>query len=270
MRGIRLRRPVRACRTATSRTLLLLAGLAMLSATPALAQRTTFPEAPPPGVFHVDEAGLLRPAEAAEIDRVAGALLAEHDVPIVVVTLQRLADRNAAGYTIERYAAELFDQWGVGSQDRNYGILLLVAAGDRTARIELGAAYAGRYDDAARYVMDELILPEFRGDRYPEGILAGVRGLDAMARGLPLPAPPLPRYALPLVIGVFVATTALAFSLLNSGKRGWGWALLAMLAALLLWLLSRMGRAGGGTGSGGGGGAFRGGSSGGGGATGRW
>jgi uncharacterized protein len=285
MRGIRLRRPIRACRTcracracrtcrtcrtAAGRTLLLLAGLIVLSATPALAQRATFPQVPPPGVFHVDEAGLLRPAEAAEIDRVAGTLLAEHDVPIIVVTLQRLADHNAAGYTIERYAAELFDHWGIGSQARNYGILLLIAAGDRTARIELGAAYAGRYDAAARYVMDELILPEFRGDRYPEGILAGVRGLDAMARGLPLPAPPLPRYALPLVIGVFVATTALAFSLLNSGKRGWGWALLAMLAALLLWLLSRMGRAGGGTGSGGGGGAFRGGSSGGGGATGRW
>jgi uncharacterized protein len=270
MRPIRLRRHTRAYGSAARRAFLLLAGLAVLPATPVLAQRATFPDAPPPGVYHVDEAGLLRPAEAAEIDRVAGALLAEHDVPVIVVTLRRLADRNAAGYTIERYAAELFDQWGIGSQDRNYGILLLVAAGDRTARIELGAAYAGRYDDAARYVMDELILPEFRGDRYPEGILAGVRGLDAMARGLPLPARSLPWYALPLVFGVFAGTAALAFSLLSSGKRGWGWALLAMLAALLLWLLSRMGRMGAGTSSGGGGGAFRGGSSGGGGATGRW
>jgi hypothetical protein len=91
-----------------------------------------------------------------------------------------------------------------------------------------------------------------------------------MARGCRCLRRCSPRYALPLVFGGFAATTALAFSLLRSGKRGWAWVLLAMLAALLFWLLNRSGSMGAGTGSGGGGGPFRGGLSGGGWATGRW
>lgn len=234
------------------------------------AQRATFPTPPPPGRYHVDEAGLLRAGEAAEVDRIAAALLAERDVALLVVTLPSLAARQAAGYTVERYASELFDRWGIGSQEHNFGVLLLVLPGDRAARIELGAGYAHRYDASSAHVMDDLILPEFRAGRYPEGILAGVRGLDAMARDLPLPSRPTPWYVIPLVLGVFAGATALAYSLYQRGRRGWAWAILAALGALLLFLLRMLGRGGGQGGGGGRGGAFGGGSSGGGGATGRW
>ena len=113
----------------------------------------------------------------------AGALLAERDVPILVVTIPSLTARGAAGYTIERQTAEPFERWGIGSQGRNYGMLLLVSVGDRAARIELGADYAGRHDASAAQVMDNLILPEFTrrptpssgtwGEVEPEGV-AGV------------------------------------------------------------------------------------------------
>jgi uncharacterized protein len=234
------------------------------------AQGASFPAPPPSGTFWVDDAAILRDAEAVEIDRVAGALLAERDVPILVVTIPSLTARGAAGYTIERYAAELFNRWGIGSQERNYGMLLLVSVGDRAARIELGADYAGRHDASAAQIMDNLILPEFRAGRYPEGILAGVRGMDAMARGIPLPSAPIPWYAIPLLAGVFAGGGALAYSLFRNGRSGWAWVVLAALFALLLLLLRNVGRGGTGGGGGGGGGAFRGGSSGGGGATGRW
>lgn len=234
------------------------------------AQGATFPAPPPPGTYWVDDAVVLRDAEAAEIDRVAGTLLSERDIPILVVTIPSLTARGAAGYTIERYAAELFDRWGIGSPERNYGMLLLVSVGDRAARIELGADYAGRHDASAAQVMDNLILPEFRAGRYPEGILAGVRGMDAMARGLPLPSAPVPWYTLLLAAGVLAGGGALAYSLFRSGQTGWAWAVLAALFALLLLLLRNVGRGGTGRGGGGGGGPFRGGSSGGGGATGRW
>jgi uncharacterized protein len=242
----------------------------MLAWIPEALARVSFPPAPEPGVFHVDEAGVLRAPEAAEIDRVAGMLLEEHDVPIIVVVLRDLASRGAAGYTIERYAAELFDHWGIGSQERNYGMLLLVSLGDRAARIELGAAWQHRYDHQARYVMDWLILPEFRDGRYPEGMLAGVRGMDALARGLNLPSPRKPWWAMPAILIVFAGVSGLAFSLLHSGRHGWAFALLVALGMLLFMLMSMLGGGGGGRQSGNRGGAFRGGSSGGGGATGRW
>jgi uncharacterized protein len=244
------------------------------TAAPLVAQRVTFPDAPPAGTFVVDEAGALGAAEAAEVDRISAALLEEQGFPIVVVLLPDLASRGAAGYTIERYAAELFDHWGIGSQERNYGMLLLVSLGDRAARIELGEAWRHQYDEQARQVMNTLIIPQFRDGRYSEGVLAGVRGMNAMARGLELPVPATPVWVLFAAFGVFVTVSGGMFSLLYSGKTGYAWVLLAALAALLL-LLARSvhvqgGTRGGGGGGGAGGGGFRGGSSGGGGATGRW
>jgi uncharacterized protein len=250
----------------------LLALVGLVVAESAGAQRVSFPGPPAAGIYHVDEAGVLGPGERQEIDRIGAELLAEHGMPLITVTLPSLASRGAAGYTIERYATELFNTWGIGSPDRNLGMLLLVSIADRRARIELGADWGLEYDAVAAEVMHRLIVPEFRAARYAEGILAGARGLDAMARGLALPSPRRPWWILPVVGVVILGVGALSFSLLNSGRSGAAWGVLAALAAVLLFLLSMLGRAGvaGGGGGSGGGGAFRGGSSRGGGASGSW
>ena len=91
----------------------------------------SFPDKPPKEHFYVDEAALIGEAEGKEIDRIAGELLKEEKVPIIVVTIQSLAAHDAASYTIERYAYELFNEWGIGFERRNYGMLLLVSSGDR-------------------------------------------------------------------------------------------------------------------------------------------
>jgi len=75
--------------------------------------------------------------EGKEINEVARTLLQEERMPLLVVTIPSLTEYGAAGYTIERYATALFNEWGIGSEERNYGMLLLVAVGDRKARIEL-------------------------------------------------------------------------------------------------------------------------------------
>jgi len=250
-------------RTPISSCTLLAAGalLVAVSAIPIRAGAVTFPEKPAKGHFYVDEAGLIGAAEGKEIDDVAGALLKEERVPLIVVTIKSLMSHDAAGYTIERYAFELFNQWGIGSERRNYGMLLLVSREDRKARIELGGAWGHSSNLQAQQVMSDLILPEFRRDSYSQGILAGVRGMNALARGLQLPKPKPPWWVLPLFLAFLAVAIGVIVSLFKSGRKGWGWALLIGLGALLFFLLRASAR---------GGGAFGGGSSGGGGATGSW
>jgi uncharacterized protein len=250
---------------------LLLTVLLLGSVSELTAQWVSFPDQPPSGDYVIDETASLGVLEADEVNRISGALLEEHRVPIVVVMLRDLASKGAAGYTIERYASELFDHWGIGSPDRDYGMLLLVSLGDRAARIELGVDWQNRYDAQAQQVMNTLIVPHFREGRYSEGVLAGVRGMNAMARGLELPTPATPAWVIFASLGIFVSVTGVIFSLFYSGKSGWAWILAVALGGLLLLLarnLNAHGRHGGG--GGGGGGAFGGGRSGGGGATGRW
>ena len=243
---------------------LLFAALLGLVTGNAHAQQVTFPAKPAPESFYVDEAGLIAPAEGQAINDVAGSLLRDVHVPIIIVTITSLAAHNAAGYTIERYAFDLFNHWGIGRQDRNYGMLLLVSKGDRKARIELGAAWEQSHNAQAQQVMDTLIIPQFKEERFSEGILAGVRGMDAMARGLALPKPEQPWWIIPLALGLFGLIIAVIISLFKSGRTGWGWALIALLGVILFFLLRSTAQ------SRGSGAAFGGGSSGGGGASGSW
>jgi uncharacterized protein len=249
-------------RTRRVKTIGAIALAIVLLALPALA--VSFPDKPSKEHFYVDEAGLIGEAEGREIDRIAGELLKEEKVPILVVTIQSLASHGAAGYTIERYAYDLFNQWGIGSERRNYGMLLVVSSGDRRARIELGGGWGHSYNLQAQEVMATLIVPEFRGGSYSAGILAGVRGMDAMARGLQLPKAKQPWWVMPLFIGLLLLAVGTIVSLFKSGRTGWGWALLIALGALLFFLLRAAAKGGGS------GGAFGGGSSGGGGASGSW
>ena len=185
-------------------------------------------------------------------------------MPIIVVTINSMATYGAQDWSIERYAQELFNHWGIGRESRNYGMLLLVSKDDRRARIELGGAWGSRHNAASYDIMDNLIIPAFKKGRFSAGILDGVRGLDAMARDLQLPKPKRSWWQLLVFVGLFALGIGVAISLIKSGRKGWGWGLLAVLGVILFFVL-RMAMSQSGSG-----GAFGGGSSGGGGATGSW
>ena len=120
----------------------------MLVAGAAAAER--YPKRPD-GVttFVVDEALMLDAGDEDAVNATCRRLLSEEGIPILVVTIPSLDFHDACG-PIERYARALFDRWGIGAPERNLGMLLLVARGDRKARIELGRAWGRRKDDDAR------------------------------------------------------------------------------------------------------------------------
>lgn len=204
----------------------------------ALLPGATFPQRPIPGIHHVDEAGVIDPADGRRLDALAEALLRDEHVPLLVVTLKDLASHGAAGAPIERYAAALFREWRMGTAERDVGMLLLVSVGDRLARIELGAGWGHAYDETALTVMNTLILPRFREGRYSEGVLAGARGLDAMARARPLPSPPTPWWQWPLTGAIFLGVSGIVYSVVNSGRYGWAYAIASGLVGLVSLLLA--------------------------------
>lgn len=231
------------------------------SLSPASATDISFPDRPVNGVFLIDDGNMLNDAEEAEINDIAGRLFAEQRIPIIVATVPSLGLFGAEGISIEAYAGQLFDHWGIGSQSRNYGILVLVSYFDRKARIEYGAGYAGKYDREANQIMQSIMVPAFKDYRYGDGLVNGVEALASVARGLGLPLPEVNwLYVIigGVVGGIFVMLITL--NLINSGRTGWAFAFLAFIGLVLYWLYRNRGR----------GGAFGGGSSGGGGASGGW
>lgn len=130
-----------------------------------------------------DFADLLPPEAEQRISEVLQAGRVETGVHVVLVTMERTRDYGGVGEPIADYAKRLFNQWGIGDSSRNDGILILVSRTDREMRIALGSAYPVIWDNAAQRVIDRYMLPEFREDRYAEGIEAGVSAtFDLIAR----------------------------------------------------------------------------------------
>lgn len=93
---------------------------------------------------------------------------------IAVVTI-----KNLQGITIENYAEQLFQKWGIGQKNKDNGILLLVSIEDRKVRIEVGYGLEPIITDGrAGEILRNYILPEFKKGDYEAGVLAGVNTIS--------------------------------------------------------------------------------------------
>lgn len=149
--------------------------LALLLAAPAAAQ--DFPKLT--GRV-VDNANLLPPAEEAALAEKLAALEQASSRQLVVATVPDLQ-----GYPIEDYGYRLGRAWGIGQSEANNGTILLVAPNERKVRIEVGYGLEPILTDAlSSVIINQAILPRFREDDYPGGIMAGA---DAIIQQLQAP-----------------------------------------------------------------------------------
>jgi uncharacterized protein len=92
---------------------------------------------------------------------------------LVVVTVTSLDGR-----TIDDYANVLYTKWGIGDAKTSRGVLILLAPGDRQARIEVGCGLESTVTDGfAADVMHNTMVPQYKQGRYEAGTLAAVDAL---------------------------------------------------------------------------------------------
>ncbi len=152
-----------------------LLAVALLLAAPAWAQ--TFPAL---SGRVVDQANLLDPTQEAELVRKLEALEQASSRQLVVATVSSLED-----YPIEDYGYRLGRHWRLGQSGANNGIILLVAPNERRVRIEVGYGLEPIMTDAlSNQIIQNEILPRFRDNDYPGGIVAGA---DAIIQQLQAP-----------------------------------------------------------------------------------
>ena len=151
--------------------------IALLVATPATAQ--TFPQLT--GRV-VDQADLLRPEQEVDLSTKSQALEAQTGRQFVIATVKSLE-----GYPIEDYAYRLGRAWKIGDEQRDDGVVLLVAPNEKKVWIATGYGAGAFLTDAmSGVIVREAILPEFKKNPpdYGAGITAGA---DAVIKQISLP-----------------------------------------------------------------------------------
>jgi len=144
----------------------LLAAIAAILALPSAAQ--DLPARPDGPVL--DAAGVIPDAQEAQLDAQLRQYNANTGRAVIVATVPSLE-----GLTIEMYAVELFETWGISGAETDEGVLLLVAPEDRALRIETGYGTTARLTDAlSGRIIRETIVPAFKSGDFGGGIVAGV------------------------------------------------------------------------------------------------
>lgn len=138
---------------------------------------------------HLNDYGrVIEPTDAAIIRSTLTQFQQQTGIQAVVVTVNSVQDYRTGDRTIESFATNLFNTWGIGDRTRNDGILLLVAPGDRKVRIELGQGYAVSYDSVAQSIIDDTILPSFREGLISQGTVSGVNAITNRFRSTTAPS----------------------------------------------------------------------------------
>lgn len=135
--------------------------LAVSFALPALAVVPDRPE----NQYVLDEADVLSEDTEQEIISKNQTLFEETGAQIAVVTVDFLD-----GETIEDYAYYLFNSWGIGSSERNNGLLLLMAIGEDNYYAMPGYGIEDYFDGAKlQDMLNQYLEPDFAAKDYDAG-----------------------------------------------------------------------------------------------------
>ncbi len=134
---------------------------------------------PSPTGYVNDFANVLSKDVVLDLENDLSSFEQETGHEIAMVTVESLQDT-----TIEEFAVELFEKWGIGKKNHDNGLLLLVAPNERKLRIEVGYGLEGVMPDiTASYIIDEIIVPEFKIDNYEQGIINGLGEIEKVLKG---------------------------------------------------------------------------------------
>ena len=154
---------------------LLLSGLAHaeLLPVPALKTRVT------------DLTQTLSPTERTALEDKLAAFETKKGSQIAVLIVPTTQPEDIAQYSIR-----VVEQWKIGREKTDDGVLVLVAKDDRKLRIEVGYGLEGAIPDLyAKRIISEVIGPKFKQGDFYGGLDAGVDKLIALVDGETLPAP---------------------------------------------------------------------------------
>ena len=86
--------------------------------------------------------------------------------------------------TLENYSIDLARSWGIGDNEKDNGVLILIALNDHTLRIEVGSGVEGELTDiTAAGIVDSVMLPRLRANDVDGAVRDGARAVMQVWRG---------------------------------------------------------------------------------------
>ncbi len=164
-----------------------------------------------------DFGNMLESFQAEALERKVRAYNDSTSSAIVIVTVADLAD-----YGVEEVALKYLRDWGVGTKEKNNGVVILVSKNQRKVGIQTGYGMEGVLPDiTAKHIIEERMIPFFKAN---DNYRALDNGVDAI---------------------ILAAAGEYKANPQNKSTRGVSLQSIIFIIILIIFLLSRMGGGGG-------------------------
>ncbi len=134
---------------------------------------------PEPYGFVNDHAGLLSPSAQRSLEARLQQFADSESTQVVVLTLA-----SGEGLPIEQVAVQVFESWGIGQENKDNGVLLLVFNQERKLRIEVGYGLEGSLTDLlAGRILDSIMTPALRAGDADRAFIEAVDAILLAVQG---------------------------------------------------------------------------------------
>lgn len=135
---------------------------------------------PKPTGYVVDEVGVL----SQETVDTATEELRKFDEDKKLGQIAVLIVKTTQPLAIEEYSIDLAEEWKVGYEGEDNGIIFIIATEDRKTRIEVGRGFEGILTDAgAGRLLDTDVIPYLKEDDWNGAVLSAVQSLIEVVGG---------------------------------------------------------------------------------------
>ncbi len=124
------------------------------------------------GEWVSDKAGILSKTTEDELNEIIDRLESFNGSEIAIVTVSETSPSLSA----KAFATQLFNDWGIGKQGENNGVLFLISVQDRRVEIESGSGIQKILPSSkVQQIIDTKILPKFKEKDFELGTIEGTK-----------------------------------------------------------------------------------------------
>lgn len=128
---------------------------------------------PTSNFFVNDFADVIDTDDEEELMAIGTSLYKQTTAQVVVVTVDSLD-----GYEVGEYALELGREWGVGSEETDNGVVLLMSVSDRQVTIQVGYGLEGCLPDGKTgRILDTYAIPYLKNDDFSTGLTEAYKAI---------------------------------------------------------------------------------------------
>lgn len=116
-----------------------------------------------------DYVGVFTESDIQSLNALVDAVLQQTGITFAVAVVPGHGDES-----LEIYAANLYEKWGIGKKNEDLGLLVVVSMEERGLRMEVGYGLEPVITDGRAGESLDKMLPYFKNDEYGKGLYAGL------------------------------------------------------------------------------------------------